>query len=51
MSYGRLANTHLIQKYGFTVPNNSYNQVAINAAYHEYHAIVNEDTDMKAKFR
>jgi hypothetical protein len=51
MSYGRLANTHLIQKYGFIVPNNSYNQVAINAAYHDYQAIVNEEKDMKAKMR
>ena len=28
MSYGKLGNTHLIQKYGFTMPNNQYNSIS-----------------------
>jgi len=48
MSYGRLSNSHLIQKYGFTVPANQYNSVTLMAPYHDYQAIVNEEKDMKA---
>jgi hypothetical protein len=47
MSYGRLSNTHLIQKYGFTMPSNAFNTLTVSAAFHDYQAIVNEEKDMK----
>lgn len=43
LSYGRLSNTHLIQKYGFTQASNPYNQIAMNAPYHEFQAVVTEE--------
>ena len=51
MSYGKLSNSHLIQKYGFTEQENAHNQVTLNAPYHDYTAIVNEESGFKEELR
>ena len=49
LSYGaKLSNSHLIQKYGFTLPNNSANNaVSLMLPYHDYQAVVNEESELK----
>lgn len=47
MSYGNLSNTHLIQKYGFTTESNEHNKVSGNLPYHEFEAMLFEETDIK----
>jgi hypothetical protein len=51
MSYGRLSNSHLIQKYGFTTSANPYNQVSMNAPYHDFQAVVSEEARLKGAMR
>ena len=51
MSYGRLSNSHLIQKYGFTMADNPYNQLSVTAPYHDYQAIVSEEAKLKQQVR
>lgn len=51
LSYGRLSNSHLIQKYGFTTNNNPYNQVSISAPYHDFQSVVSEEAKLKAQAR
>ena len=47
VSYGNLGNTHLIQKYGFTVENNPNNSLSCTFPFHEYESILFEELELK----
>lgn len=47
MSYGKLANTHLIQKYGFTTKNNPVKQSIVRFPWHDYSALIYEEMPLK----
>lgn len=47
MSYGALSNSHLLQKYGFTLPDNANNALSFNAQFYEYSALLGEETKLK----
>ena len=48
MSYGKdLPNTHLIQKYGFTIPNNPSNALNIQLPYRDYQSLLFEEKHIK----
>ncbi len=51
VSYGKLSNSHLLQKYGFTTADNPNNSVSMQLPYHDYQAIVNEELELKVKIR
>ena len=36
VSYGKLSNNHLLQKYGFTTSGNPHNAVSLQLPYHDY---------------
>jgi len=44
MSYGNLPNTHLIQKYGFVQHNNPLVQSVLQIPYHDYCALLYEES-------
>lgn len=48
ISYGSdLANTHLIQKYGFVMPENPVKKLITNLPFHDYETIAYEETPLK----
>ena len=49
MSYGKLPNTHLIQKYGFVLKDNPVKQSIIRIPYHDYSAFLYEESALKKK--
>lgn len=46
-----MSNSHLIQKYGFTLPDNPNNALSLILPYHDYQAILSEELDLKEKMR
>lgn len=49
MSYGRLANTHLIQKYGFCERDNPEKWLAANLPYRDLESILYEESKLKTE--
>ena len=48
ISYGNdLANTHLIQKYGFVTRDNPVKKLTMNMPFHEYEALTYEEAPLK----
>lgn len=47
MSYGNLANTHLIQKYGFTLPDNPIKQSMVRLPWRDYNALLFDEQTLK----
>ena len=48
ISYGNdLANTHLIQKYGFVTRDNPIKKLTMNLPFHEYEALTYEEAPLK----
>ena len=49
ISYGDLPNSHLIQKYGFTLADNPQKKLVLNAPFYEYESVSYEEKDLKTK--
>ncbi|CDW87175.1 set domain protein [Stylonychia lemnae] len=49
ISYGSLGNSHLIQKYGFTLENNPQNSLTIQLPFHEHQGLIFEEIDLKRR--
>ena len=49
ISYGDLPNTHLIQKYGFVLPENSNKKVSAHLPYREWQALLYEEEKLKVE--
>ncbi len=47
MNYGNIANTHLIQKYGFTTRDNPVKQSFVRFSYKDYGSLLYEEMQMK----
>ena len=47
VSYGSLPNSHLIQKYGFTLEDNPEKKIIMNLPFYEYESVTFEEKDLK----
>lgn len=49
MSYGNLPNSHLIQKYGFTLPDNPIKQSIVRLPWRDYNPLLFEEHSLKSE--
>lgn len=47
INYGNYSNISLLQKFGFTVPNNPYNSLQMTPKYHEEQYFISEEAQFK----
>lgn len=47
ISYGSLPNSHFVQKYGFTLPDNPEKKVIMHMPYREYESLAYEEMNLK----